>query len=178
MCLLNITWVLKEIRGMNPSNLKFPVAEERLMMTETKNETVTKYIVISSDKVLPSDAAMKIYESEFSVTVKETCFGLIVTGPKDEVQTVIERIRQLDKNHIFIKDRGFPAGDKRRCRATLGGGPRPGFHFLREEVKMLPAIGAALDELEEKAPLREKLKEKSRIKVSVLEKIIEEELAR
>jgi len=57
-------------------------------------------------------------------------------------------------------------------------GPRPGFHFLREEVKMLPAIGAALDELEEKAPLREKLKEKSRIKVSVLEKIIEKELAR
>lgn len=43
---------------------------------------------------------------------------------------------------------------------------------------MLPAIGAALDELEEKAPLREKLKEKSRIGVSVLEKIIEEELER
>src|SRR5271169_3614778 len=101
MCLLNITWVLKEIRGMNLSNLKFPVAEERQKMTETKNEKVTKYIVISSDKVLPSDAAMKIYESEFSVTVKETCFGLIVTGPKEEVQTVIERIRQLDKNHIF-----------------------------------------------------------------------------
>ena len=178
MCLLNITWVLKEIRGMTPSNLKFPVAEERQKMTETKNEKVTKYIVISSDKVLPSDAAMKIYESEFSVTVKETCFGLIVTGPKEEVQTVIEKIRQLDKNHIFIKDRGFPAGDERRCRATLGGGARPGFHFLREEVKMLPAIGAALDELEEKAPLREKLKEKSRIRVSVLEKIIEEELER
>jgi Uncharacterized protein conserved in archaea len=41
-------------------------------MTETKKEEVTKYIVISSDKVLPSDAAMKIYESEFPVTVKET----------------------------------------------------------------------------------------------------------
>ena len=43
---------------------------------------------------------------------------------------------------------------------------------------MLPAIGVALDELEEKVPVREKVKEKSRIKVSVLEKIIEEELAR
>lgn len=178
MCLLNIMWVLKKNRGRNPSYLKFPVAEERQKMTETKNEKVTKYIVINSDKVLPSDAAMKIYESEFSVTVKETCFGLIVTGPKEDVQTVVEKIRQLDKNHIFIKDRGFPAGDERRCRATLGGGARPGFHFLREEVKMLPAIGVALDELEEKAPVREKVKEKSRIKISVLEKIIEEELAR
>lgn len=135
MCLLNITWVLKEIRGMTPSNLKFPVAEERQKMTETKNEKVTKYIVISSDKVLPSDAAMKIYESEFSVTVKETCFGLIVTGPKEEVQTVIERIRQLDKNHIFIKDRGFPAGDERRCRATLGGGNGRDFISLEKKSR-------------------------------------------
>ena len=31
---------------------------------------------------------------------------------------------------------------------SRGGGPRPGFHFLREEVGILPAIGAALDELE------------------------------
>ena len=54
-------------------------------MTEIKKEEITKVIVISSDKVLPSDAAMKIYESEFPVTVKETCFGLIVTGPKEDV---------------------------------------------------------------------------------------------
>lgn len=147
-------------------------------MTETKKEEITKYVVISSDKVLPSDAAMKIYESEFPVTVKETCFGLIVTGPKEDVQTVVERIRQLDKNYIFIKDRGFPAGDQRRCRASRGGGPRPGFHFLREEVEMLPAIGAALEELETKKSVKEKHKEKSKLKISDLEKVIEEELAR
>ena len=158
--------------------VKSPEAKERRKMAETKKEEITKYIVISSDKVLPSDAAMKIYESEFPVTVKETCFGLIVTGPKEDVQAVVERIRQLDKNHIFVKDRGFPAGDERRCRASRGGGPRPGFHFLREEVKMLPAIGAALDELEAKECVKEKRKEKSRLKISDLEKVIEEELAR
>ncbi|MCQ1534238.1 methanogenesis marker 6 protein [Methanosarcina sp. KYL-1] len=147
-------------------------------MTETKQEEITKVIVISSDKVLPVDAAMKIYESEFPVTVKETCFGLIVTGPADDVLEVVENIRQLDKNHIFVKDRGFPAGDERRCRASRGGGPRPGFHFLREEVKMLPAIGAALDELEEKEPLKEKTEGKGKLKVSDLERIIEAELAR
>ncbi|HOW14830.1 methanogenesis marker 6 protein [Methanosarcina sp.] len=147
-------------------------------MTEIKKEEITKYIVISSEKVLPADAAMKIYESEFPVKVKETCFGLIVTGLKEDVIAVVEKIRQLDKNHIFIKDRGFPAGDERRCRATRGGGPRPGFHFLREEVEMLPAIGAALDELEAKESVKKKQKEKSRIKVSELEKIIEAELSR
>ena len=147
-------------------------------MAETKQEEITKYIVISSDKVLPSDAAMKIYESEFPITVKETCFGLIVTGPKDDILTVVEKIRQMDKNHIFIKDRGFPEGDKRRCRASRGGGPQPGFHFLREEVELLPAIGAALDEMEAKESVKEKRKEKSRLKASDLEKVIEEELAR
>jgi putative methanogenesis marker protein 6 len=147
-------------------------------MAETEKEEITKYIVISSEKVLPSDAAMKIYESEFPITVKETCFGLVVTGPKEDILSVVEEIRQLDKNHIFVKDRGYPAGDKRRCRASRGGGPRPGFHFLREEVEMLPAIGAALDELESKESVKEERKEKSRLKVSDLEKIIEEELAR
>lgn len=158
--------------------VKSPEAKERQKMTEKKKEEITKYIVISSDKVLPADAAMKIYESEFPVTVKETCFGLIVTGTKEDVIAVVEKIRQLDKNHIFIKDRGFPAGDERRCRASRGGGPRPGFHFLREEVEMLPAIGAALDELEENESVKQKQKEKSRLKVSELEKIIEAELSR
>ncbi len=147
-------------------------------MTEMKKEEITKYIVISSDKVLPSDAAMKIYESEFPVTVKETCFGLIVSGARDDVETLVEQIRQLDKNHIFVKDRGFPPGDERRCRASRGGGPRPGFHFLREEVQMLPAIGAALDELETKECVIEKRKAKCRLKTSDLEKVIEEELSR
>ncbi|AAM07346.1 conserved hypothetical protein [Methanosarcina acetivorans C2A] len=158
--------------------MKSPEVEERQKMTEIKQNEVTKYIVISSDIVLPADAAMKIYESEYPVTVKETCFGLIVTGPEKDVLAVVEKIRQLDKNHIFIKDRGFPAGDERRCRATRGGGPRPGFHFLREEVGMLPAIGAALDELDAKEPVNEKHGEKRRLKVSDLEKIIEAELSR
>lgn len=158
--------------------VKSPEAKERQKMTEMKKEEITKYIVISSDKVLPADAAMKIYESEFPVKVKETCFGLIVTGTKEDVVAVVEKIRELDKNHIFIKDRGFPAGDERRCRASRGGGPRPGFHFMREEVQMLPAIGAALDEMEANESMKEKQKEKRKLRVSELEEIIEAELSR
>jgi putative methanogenesis marker protein 6 len=170
--------MLERIHILNLLKVKSPEAKERQKMTEIKKEEITKYIVISSDKVLPADAAMKIYESEFPVTVKETCFGLIVTGPKEDVTAVVENIRQLDKNHIFVKDRGFPAGDERRCRASRGGGPRPGFHFLREEVQMLPAIGAALDELEANESVKKKQGEKCRLKVSDLEKIIEAELSR
>ena len=43
---------------------------------------------------------------------------------------------------------------------------------------MLPAIGAALDELEAKESVNEKHEEKRRLKVSDLEKIIEAELSR
>lgn len=140
-------------------------------MANTKEEEITKYIVIDLDKV-SSDVAMMIYKSEFSITVKETCFGLVMTGPKENVLAVVKKIRQLkDKNHIFIKDRGFPVGDRRRCRGTKGG-PRPGFHFLREEVKMLPAIGAALDKLEENESVKNIREEKCRLKTSDFEKAI------
>jgi putative methanogenesis marker protein 5/putative methanogenesis marker protein 6 len=125
---------------------------------------------------MPSDVARSISKSEFPVTVKETCFGLILSGQNENIRAVVEKIRLLDKNHIFVKDRGFPAGDKRRCRASRGGGPRPGFHFLREEVNMLPAIGAALDELDAKEPDKEKYMEKYRLKVSDLEKVVENKL--
>ncbi len=144
-------------------------------MTETKKEDISKYVVISSDEVL-SDAVLSIYKSEFPVTVKETCFGLIIRGQNEDINAVVDKIRLLDKNHIFVKDRGFPAGDKRRCRASRGGDPRPGFHFLREEVNMLPAIGAALDELELKKPVKEKHMEKYKIKFLELEKDVEKEL--
>lgn len=49
---------------------------------------------------------------------------------------------------------------------------------MREEVEMLPAIGAALDELEAKEHVKEKCKTKCRLKTSDLEKVIEKELAR
>jgi hypothetical protein len=43
---------------------------------------------------------------------------------------------------------------------------------------MLPAIGAALDELEAKEPSKGKHNEKCRLKVSDLEKVIEKEFMR
>jgi putative methanogenesis marker protein 6 len=106
---------------------------------------VTKYVITSSESnILPSDIAMKIYGSKYDVLVKETCFGVIVNGEEDVVNALIKEIRSLDPAGIFIKDRGFPPGDPRRCRGRRGGGARPGFYMIESESKMLPMISRAL----------------------------------
>jgi putative methanogenesis marker protein 6 len=106
---------------------------------------VTKYVITSSESnILPSDIAMKIYGSKYDVLVKETCFGVIVNGEEDVVNALVKEIRSLDPAGIFIKDRGFPPGDPRRCRGRRGGGARPGFYMIESESKMLPMISRAL----------------------------------
>ena len=146
-------------------------------MAVHEDGTITKLVVISSDSVLPIDAALEIYESETDITIKETCFGTMVTGPEDAVNKVVREVVKLDRNHIFIKERGFPPGDDRRCRAGRGGGPRPGFHFLRNEIGILPIIGKALDDYDNNVPL-EKVVRPEKLKVSRLKDIIESELTR
>lgn len=139
---------------------------------------ITKIIVISSDSMLlPTDVALKIHESSTDITIKETCFGTMVTGPRDSVEKVVDEVVALDKNHIFVKDRGFAPGDERRCRAVRGGGPRPGFHMLRQEVEMLPMIGRALDDYDRKVPLEETQRPK-KLKLSKLKEIIESDSAK
>ncbi|MCL2863628.1 MAG: methanogenesis marker 6 protein [Methanimicrococcus sp.] len=111
---------------------------------------ITKLVAVSSDKVLPSDAAQAAYSSGYFVTLKETCYGLVLTGTKENVDAVIKIIQDLDRNHIFVKDRGFPTGDPRRCRAVRNGGQRPGFYTLHEEISKMGTIGAALDDYDAK----------------------------
>lgn len=146
-------------------------------MAAHEDGTLTKLVVISSDSVLPIDAVLEIYESEIDITIKETCFGTMVTGPENVVNRVVKEVVKLDKNHIFVKERGFPPGDDRRCRAGRGGGPRPGFHFLRNEINMLPFIGKALDDYDNNVPL-EKVVRPEKLKVLQLKDIIESKITR
>ena len=111
---------------------------------------ITKIIAVSSDKILPADAAQAAYASGYPVTLKETCYGIVLTGTKDNVDAVVKIIKDMDKNHIFVKDRGFPTGDPRRCRATRNGGQRPGFYTLHEEISKMGTIGDALDNYDAK----------------------------
>jgi len=109
--------------------------------------TVTRYVVVESYTVTPADVAIRAYEIAKGVMVKENCFGLVIMGKEEDVDRVIAEVRKMDPAHIFVKDRGFPPGDPRRCRATLGGA-RPGFHGIEFEMEILPYISHALEELD------------------------------
>ena len=121
---------------------------------------VTKYVITSPEctDILPSDVAMMIYGSKYDVNVKETCFGVIIDGEEDVIKSLVEEIRALDPSGIFIKNRGFPPRDSRRCRGSAcsssnkavalafgrRGSARPGCYMIESESKILPLISKAL----------------------------------
>lgn len=108
--------------------------------------TVTKYVFVESYKTTPDDLAVRAYEISEKVMIKETCFGLQITGEEPEVDAAIAHIREVDPSHIFVKDRGFQPGDPRRCRANLGGA-RPGYFGHEYEMGLVKWISRGLDHL-------------------------------
>jgi putative methanogenesis marker protein 6 len=98
--------------------------------------TVAKYVFVDSPELTAADLALRAYEIAPAVQIKETCFGLVITGPEDEIDRLVAEIRKFDPDRIFVKDRGFPPGDERRCRANLGGA-RPGFYGHENEMKLV-----------------------------------------
>jgi len=121
----------------------------------------------------------RLYEKGFNLTVKETCYGAMISGEEDEVKNAVNFLREEFKNSIFIKDRGFLPGEKVRCRADRGGGGRPGFHQLENEVNTLPIIEQALNEMskgDEKTSFVNILEKKRKKKMSIdkLQDIIKE----
>lgn len=109
--------------------------------------TVTKYVFVESPSMTPGELALRAYEVSEGVLIKETCFGLQVTGVPEAVDHLIAEIRTFDPTHIFVKDRGFPPGDPRRCRANLGGA-RPGYLGHEREFRILRYITRGLEALE------------------------------
>jgi putative methanogenesis marker protein 6 len=108
--------------------------------------TVTKYVFVESPDMTPADLAIRAYEFSQGAMIKETCFGLQVTGKEEEVEKIIQRLRELDPSHIFVKDRGFPPGDPRRCRANLGGA-RPGYFGHEFEISLIRHVSKGLERL-------------------------------
>lgn len=132
---------------------------------------ITRLVVLSSE--LPSEMHLLIYELHANVTIKETCYGLLIHGEEAIVQALVNTIRKIDPG-AFIKERGFVPGDPRRCRADRGGGARPGFYSIQKEYEMLPALASAITELPyEAAPAAVRKPEK--ISVERLREIVEVE---
>jgi len=113
--------------------------------------TVTKYVFVESPLLTPKDLAVRAYEISGGVMIKETCFGMQVTGKPDEVEALVARIREFDPSHIYVKDRGFPPGGERRCRANLGGA-RPGYLGHEFEMGRVRYIARGLEEAAAEAP--------------------------
>lgn len=109
--------------------------------------TVTKYVFVDSPDTTPQDIAVAAYEIAQGVMVKETCFGCQITGTLEDVERIIAHLRSIDPYRIFVKDRGFPPGDSRRCRANLGGA-RPGYLGHEFEMKLAPYISYGLSEVD------------------------------
>jgi putative methanogenesis marker protein 6 len=144
------------------------------MSDSMASEEITKMVVLSdSSPILPSELALRAYELSTDAVVKETCFGLIVTGSEEEVNATVKELRKLDPSGIFVKDRGFPPGDSRRCRAVRGGGPRPGFHQLEKESGILPSISYGLETIDELSDRKEQKKHET-LKIDRFIEIIEE----
>jgi putative methanogenesis marker protein 6 len=137
---------------------------------------VTKYVVVESYEVTPADLAIRGYEISEGAMIKETCFGLVVNGKPEEVDRIVTELRKVDPDHIFIKDRGFPPGDSRRCRANLGGA-RPGYHGMEFEMSIIPYVSHGLRELQKRdaasVPAPKDPLEKPALDVVTLKKLID-----
>lgn len=142
-----------------------------------KPGTVTRYVVVESPTVMASDLAVRAYEISQGVMIKETCFGIAINGEETEVDALILKLREIDPDHIFVKDRGVLPGDPNRCRASVGGA-RPGFHGIESETLVLPYVSAGLAELRNRdaadIPAPEIPQEKKKkLDVSTLKNLIE-----
>jgi putative methanogenesis marker protein 6 len=138
----------------------------------------TKYVLTSPESnILPSDIAMAIYGKEYEVNLKETCFGVIIEGEEEVLANLIAEIREMDPTGIFIKDRGFPPGDPRRCRGRRGGGARPGYFMMECEGKTLPLISRALACEAKGDAVPQQAAPKAPIKIERLEEIVKDEFS-
>ena len=104
------------------------------------------------------------------LTIKNTCYGSMISGKSDDVYKAIEEIRKLDPSHIFTKERGFAPGDPRRCRGHRFG-TREGFHQMEKEYRILGFVSEALEN-----PKDVTVEEKKPVDVEEFKKIMNESL--
>jgi putative methanogenesis marker protein 6 len=135
----------------------------------SEEDEVTRMVILGpAAQVSQSQVVGELHMLELPLTIKSTCYGAVVHGKEEDVMRAIQEIRKLDPANIFTKDRGFPPGDPRRCRAKRGGA-REGFHQLEKEFELLGYVGEALE-----WPEPVILKKHSKISPEEFKKIAEE----
>jgi len=136
---------------------------------KSDDSKVTRMIILGpSAQISPQELVQKLHMLELPLTIKSTCYGAIVHGNEPTVKEAMEKIRELDPYNIFTKDRGFPPGDPRRCRAKRGAA-REGFHQLEKEFELLDCVREALEN-----PREVHVKKPEKINPDSLKKIVAE----
>jgi len=122
-------------------------------------DVITRMIFIGPGAhVSEQEVVTAFHMLDLPLTIKNTCYGSMVSGKSEDVYKAIKEIRKLDPNHIFTKERGFAPGDPRRCRGHRFG-PREGFHQMEKEYRILGFVSEALEnpkddvEIEDKKPV-------------------------
>lgn len=111
---------------------------------DTDPEVITRMIILGPKaNVSESEIVHALHLLDLPLTIKNTCYGSMVSGKEKYVMEAIEEIRKMDPNNIFTKVRGFPPGDPRRCRGHRLG-PREGYHQMESEFKLLGDVSDAL----------------------------------
>lgn len=132
------------------------------------------FVIADTSSLTPQTVINYIVSLGKTLNIKDTCYGIMIEGDDDVVENVTLKIRERYNADIFSKHRAYPIGDERRCRATRGGGARPGYYFLVEEYKLFPLISKVLKEGRFKTIDKKK---KKPIDVEILKKHIEEKVS-
>ncbi len=53
-------------------------------------------MVVLSDSLLPAELAIEAYKITADVTIKETCYGLMVTGKRSAVDHLVRELRRIE----------------------------------------------------------------------------------
>lgn len=150
---------------MSANTQNNPIAKEY----QDPNKVTRMIILGPKAEVGDTELVHKLHLLGLPLTIKSTCYGALIYGEKEDVDTAIEYLREIDPYNIFTKDRGFPPGDPRRCQGHRGG-PREGFHQLEKEFLILADVAEAL-----KNPEEVSLEKESKIPVTELRQVIEKE---
>ena len=138
-------------------------------MSLEESSKVTRMIILGpAANISQPELVRKLHMMELPLTIKSTCYGAVINGEESVVNKAVEDVRKLDYCNIFTKDRGFPPGDPRRCRAKRGGA-REGFHQLEKEFELLGFVSEALEN-----PKKVNLKKPKKVSVETFKEIAEE----
>ncbi len=137
----------------------------------------TKMIVLSpSSSLTPSYVSKVIHQLDLPLTIKETCYGVNIEGDEEDVDKAVDKALQLgEEDEIYVKTRGYPVADHRRCRATEGS--RPGFCQLEQEFDTMSLISsppAGPEPEVSRDTEKEKEKMEKKLDAKKLQQIVEE----